>query len=885
MRSGKNKINKINGKHLLFIFIIMYAGIHCKAQECSYSNHSAILVDVIDTRTKEPIHGLNMYLIFEYGKAIEEVNTQEADNPKERMPCYDNYLFWENNSKTIPKQCGHLNSLYRQNFPNAGNHYISVVPSYSGLIDMSQFAKGGCVTQRMPWSMPIAIDELQKAFFINLKIEDRDGKKNGGVYASQQIRIPIAAVLDICKNNLAGSNGNSLHDELLNTIKVELKANDTNYKATIQHNKFDSYLFPYYEMFPAINSPADDELLLPKLSLQKIELYNEQTATLLQTIMPPENANVIWAIGQIELGNFYNEPNINKLGFRVPAQPIAGRETAKDCYYYYKFNRLTKLYEPDTLLNNKQETVYNKNTKRMQACQRQEIKDANLVLHYELKNKDWLLVQADTYYKPKPAESSPPPKITKCYIDAPFKTKRVQYFDTGNTKCVIDTFWISNYGNKKATLTVTSNAYLGGNFYVPKEILPNQKLPIVYKRDFIGWNIQNNNIKEVHGFWELINEGINIEYDDGQTVTASINYIILSHLAVKTTMPDASLHFAIKKSDDVYKIVNTFSSGFLKEYGEYYLPDACKIGEWTIVDSNEKYIVKKEQHSKLFSVKTNNVPLQNCRITLVSKWKAIEIPIAQNHRFAISKDVYLIMVSFANARETRGADYTIDFDKLQQEDGVTLNLLGYNEPFYYHGQIKIPLDVNHQQYKPIFDLQFAANKMKQNTNTFIKDDWQVFYFSALQKDYPNLLYYNIDTFYNDYIKQRHSNPIYVLDFSKCTAKETAKIFSAIEKDSNIKTLTLLQHANAQSFCDNTVYIIDAQKQVLDSAFLNTAKSLGFTYQNMQTGMNYYQHYFRYQSKIVNTDFYKTFNQLCKANHLGQINLNVYGYARLESKDE
>jgi hypothetical protein len=224
MRSGKNKISKIKVKQLIFILISICASIFCKAQQCSYSNLSVILVDVKDATTKQPIHGLHMYLTFENGKAIEEVNTQEADNPKERMPCFDNYLFWENNSKTIPKQCGHLNSLYRQNFPNAGNHYISVVPSYSGLIDMSQFAKGGCVTQRMPWSMPIAIDELQKAFFINLKIEDRDGKKNGGVYASQQIRIPIAAVLDICKNNLAGSNGNSLHDELLNTIKVELKA-------------------------------------------------------------------------------------------------------------------------------------------------------------------------------------------------------------------------------------------------------------------------------------------------------------------------------------------------------------------------------------------------------------------------------------------------------------------------------------------------------------------------------------------------------------------------------------------------------------------------------------------------------------------------------------
>jgi hypothetical protein len=207
-------------------------------------------------------------------------------------------------------------------------------------------------------------------------------------------------------------------------------------------------------------------------------------------------------------------------------------------------------------------------------------------------------------------------------------------------------------------------------------------------------------------------------------------------------------------------------------------------------------------------------------------------------------------------------------------------LLAYNEPFYYHGQIKIPLGLNHQQYQPIFDLQFAANKMKQITNTLITIDWQSVYFSGLQKEFPNLLYYNTDA--ADALKHR-SYPNYVLDFSKCTAKETAKIFSVIEKDSNIKTLTQLQQPNAQSYCDNRVYIIDTQKMVLDSAFLITAKALGFTYQNMQTGMNYYQHYFIYQSKIVNADFYKAFNQLCQANHLGQINLNVYGYARPEDK--
>ncbi len=882
MKSGKSSNKRIKMKSI-FIVLSFCIALLAKAQQCGYQNHSAIIVHVIDASTKQPIRGLNMYLTYENGKVIEEVNEQEAKKPKDGLPCYDPYLFWDNTNKHVPEQCGKYKNMYRQLYPNAGDCYICIVPSYSGLIDMSLFAKNGIVSRSMPWSAPLNTNEAIKSAFIHLKIEDKDGIKNGGLYATQQIRIPIAGIIDICKSNLYGSDGKLGNDEKLDPINIELEANNSHFKAIIKHDKFNSYLLPHYEVFPIAIKAAtsfENETSEPQINLMKIELFDEQTSAVIQTIINPENSNKTWALGQIEYGNFYNEPNIKKLGFRVPARNRETQETPKDCFYYYRFNSVTKQYELDTLLNNKLETRFNKETKQMFASEKKDTKEATIELKFELKNRVWSLVQTDTFFKAKPSEKVTPKKMAMCYIDTPYKIKQVKYFENSNSKFIIDTFWISNYGNEKATLKVMNPTQWGAHFLVPKEILPNQKLPIVYKREFIGANIQGNNIKEVHGPFEYINEGINIEYGDGQSVSTSINYMIVSHQARKKVMPDSSVHLEIKFQQDKSKIVNTFPSGYVKEYGDLYLPDSCKIGEWTIIDSSETYFVRKEQHNKLFKLQIANANIEDCKVTLISGWNASDVPASSNHLFTVSKRVKSILVYYANHNEPMQALYIVDFEKLQQEDGVTLYLLKKDEPFFYRGQIKIPLQLNHQQYKAIFNVEYLTQEMKLKTNA-TQVDLERSYFNKLQESFPNLLYYNIDTL--DQLKHR-SYPYYVVDFAQCTTKETAKLFSILEKDNSIKALSKLQHPNAQTFCDNIVYIMDTQYNTLDSSFLAIAKSLGFSYQNMQAGPSYYQHNFRYKSNIIHEEFYIAFNKLCEANQLGLIHLNSYGHARPESQE-
>ncbi|MBP6623704.1 MAG: hypothetical protein KA198_00950 [Chitinophagaceae bacterium] len=854
-----------------------------RAQQCGYQNHSAIIVHAIDASTKQPIRGLNMYLTYENGKVIEEVNEQDAKKSKDILPCYDPYMFWDNTNKHVPEQCGKYKNMYRHLYPNAGDCYICIVPSYSGLIDMSLFAKNGIVSRSMPWSAPLNTNEAIQSAFIHIKIEDKDGLKNGGLYATQQVRIPIASIIDICKSNLYGSDRKLRNDERLDPISLELEANNSNFKAIIKHDKFNSYLLPHYEVFPIVIKAAtsfENETAEAQISLMKIELIDEQTSAVIQTIVNPENSNKTWALGQMEHGNFYNETNIKKLGFRVPARNRETQETPKDCFYYYRFNSFTKQYELDTLLNNKQETRFQKETKRMFASEKIESNNKAIEFNYELKNGAWSLVQSDTFFKANPSEKVTPKKMAKCYIDTPYKIKQVKYFENSNSKFIIDTFWISNYGNEKAALKVMNPTQWGAHFLVPKEILPNQKLPIIYKREFIGDNIQNNNIKEVHGPFEYINEGINIEYADGQSVSTSINYMIVSHQARMKMMPDSSIHFEIKYQHDKSKIVNTFPSGYVKEYGDLYLPDSCKIGEWTIIDSSETYFIRKEQHQKLFRLQVANANIENCKVTLISGWNASDLPASSNDLFTVSKKVKSILVYYTNNNEPMQALYIVDFEKLQQEDGVTLYLLKKDEPFFYRRQIKIPLQLNHQQYKAIFNVEYLANEMKLKTSA-TQVELERSYFYKLQEGFPNLLYYNIDSV--DQLEQA-SYPYYIVDFTKCTTKETAKLFSILEKDNSIKALSKLQYPNAQTFCDNIVYIVDPNIKVLDSTFLAVAKSLGFSYQNIQAGPSYYQHNFMYKSKIVNEAFYMAFNKLCEANQLGLIYLNSYGHARPDSQE-
>jgi hypothetical protein len=863
----KGYMNFKFGILLLVNLCIVY---NIEAQQCGYEHRGAILLNIIDANTKQPIHGLKVNLSYADGTHVQSVGKTSYDDAKDET-CIEEYLFWENESNRIKKEACVYTNLYRQAFPNAGNHYICIVPTRQGLMATSRLAyhEGYTKSEWAPNSEP-KFDSTSNMFFMYIHIvDDRKHKKNGA-YASQLLRIPLAAVIDICTSNIDGNDGELRNGQKLNPIQVVLKANDPSYKATIEHNAFDRYIIPYYHSGQVLGRGFEESHTV--FQLQKIELYDEITLQLLQTITEPRQKKLSWRMGAIAFANFYREEEPFKKGFRIPAE-LTGKEIREDQrFVYYKWNTSTKLYELDTLLNSKTYTRFDGDTRRMFASEFEEKNDATISYHFELKDRKWILVDTERHENPKPVNpivSNPfVEKKAKCYLDKTYSLKPVQYFKEEEWKFIRDTFWIGNYGNKTAKITVEHNSH----FIIPEEILPNQKLPIVYERKFISDDRMSNNIYVVPIPFNTVTDYFSIRFNNDERLTGSMNYMIVDNRAMVNQLPDGSLNINIENGGIKKKIMHTFPSGFIKEYGEYYMPDKCRIGIWTQVDSSQQYPIQQVQYNKLLNLQVANADINKCSVTRIGT----ETEVVNRAQLAVSPSTKSIKISDGVA----SAEYKINFDELKQEDGVTLNLLKPNEDFVYNGQVKLPMDFSHQQYKIIFSPEYISSLLYPN-----KLSYEQHYFDELLKEFPALQYYNIDTVESKF-RHRNSNDIFmVMDLSKCSASEKESVFKKLEKDNNIKSVCILPQRNAQFFNDNVIQIPDFKNQTLDTALAAKVKSYGFTFTNLQSSMSYTLSVFKYKSKIVDKAFFRDYNLLCEALAFKTIWLNRYANIKPENPED
>ncbi|MFZ4753532.1 MAG: hypothetical protein ACOYLG_09325 [Chitinophagaceae bacterium] len=846
----------------LVIFFSQISGAY--TQQCGFKNHGAILVKVIDEQTGQPIRGLNMQLVYGNGSPIEELGTIDANNPKERALWVEPYVFWENNGGKIPQQKAYDIRVFRQEFPRAGDHYICVVPTLNGLNAKSLFVnQAGNYFFALPWTQMAHVDTKNNGYYVELKIEDTDGANNGGLYAGQQFRIPIAAVTDICKNNLYKPKGLSSDAEKLNPIEVVLRANDTNFKAIIHHSSFDKYPIPYYRAMSLSEEGTS------AFECERIELHDEATGSILQTLFTFSESK-FRTKGEIEFGDFYRDGFTPVRHFRVPAMDRHSTKRSENCFLYYRWNYSTQLYEEDTLLNNKQETFFNRETRLMLAKDLVEHDTEMVFYQYALNNKEWQLVKTDRHPKPKPIEQPTIVAKANCYIVHPRRDLPVQYFDRGHEKTIVDTLWILNVGNKKAQLKSTSFY-----FKVPQEIGPQERLPIVYERKFIGANRFGNNYMEVNGSMQFLRDSLEISFVDGPPITASINYLILNHQADIQKLEGAGAAFTIPVSKDRCKKVITNSAGYLYEYGDYFLPSWSRIGQWIQIDSTEKDQQKIVQCHKLFHLQIANADIKECYVTVFNKWSAADYKREFPGLISISPMISSILVK----KDSASAMYSIDFNAMKQEDGVTLYLLKPNEDFFYRGQIKYPINMQHQQYKVLFEPVYRI--FQERPKSIPNMDWEKNYMNTILEKYPNLKYYNLG---RQETKGASANAadFMVLDLAACSAKERSKILKALENDSNIQSVCKLFNPDAYQFCDWNIIIRDKKNQPLDPALIRRARELGFEYTGMQTLNAQQQFTFSYRSKIVDEVFFEAFNQLCSAHNLLPIDLNIYALNVQES---
>jgi hypothetical protein len=190
------------------------------------------------------------------------------------------------------------------------------------------------------------------------------------------------------------------------------------------------------------------------------------------------------------------------------------------------------------------------------------------------------------------------------------------------------------------------------------------------------------------------------------------------------------------------------------------------------------------------------------------------------------------------------------------------------------------MDFSHQQYKIIFSPEYIYKMSPKE-----REQVELHYFDEMLKEFPALLYYNIDTA-ESMFKHRNSNNIFmVLDLSRCSAKEKGSVLKRFEKDSDIKAVCILSQRNAQFFNDNVIQIPDFKNQTLDTALAAKAKSYGFTFTNLQSSMSYTLSVFKYKSKIVDNAFFRDYNLLCEALAFRTIWLNRYANIKPESQED
>lgn len=867
-------MQQLNFVRWLMMFVCICVASQPRAQQCGYEHRGAILLQIIDSASQQPIRGLKVYLSYADGKPIQAVGKTSYDDKKSKT-CIDEYLFWENLSPKIHKSACVYTNMYRQSFPNAGDHFICVVPTRNSIMAISELAYNWGIQKVATLKNEILeFDPNNNNFFIYINIsDDRKGQKQVR-YAAQRIRIPVAAVTDICNSHLDGNDGQLRNGQQLNPIQIVLKANDPAYKATLKHSTFNRYLIPSYLTGTQHSSSMEGSHTMH--SLQKIELFDEQSLQLLQTIERPQLKQLSWGLGVMVYGNFYNEDEPFQLGFRIPAQSYDQEMREQQRYVYYKYNETSKLYELDSLLNSKKYTRFDADTRRMFATEFLDKKDAMLIYHYQLKDRKWLLLDTEKHEKQKPlniiTHAQTEVEKAKCYVDKSYRIKPVQYFTGEAEKVILDTFWIGNYGTKAAKLTVLQNA----NFTIPQEILPNQKLPVVYMRRFVSDDKTGNNLYHVPQLFNSVNDYFSIRTNDDEILSGSVNYMIVDNRATVSKLHDSGFNILLENGPFKKKIIHTFPSGYLKEYGEYYIPDSCRIGLWTVVDSSQPYPIAQVQTNKLFTLQLANADLSKCVISKVENRKKVTYENGSRVSFAVSRNTDSIIVSDGLA----AASYAIKFDELKQEDGVTLYLLKPAETFLYSGQIKLPVDFSHQQYKIQFTSAYLSGlPLRDQANT------EQHYFDELRYQYPSLLYYNIDTATDKFSERSPDNLFMILDMSKCAPGEKNSIYKRLEQDPNIRSVNLLMQRGAQFFNDNTIQIPDFSYKTLDTAVAEKAKQFGFTFTHLHTSMSHVQFNFCYKSKIVNEAFYQHYNQLCESLGLKTIWLNRYANNKPEMPED
>ncbi len=272
--------------------------IQCIAQHCQYCTTSIVGINPISAMSKKTISGLCIYVVNENGIQYNGLNSIVDPVPTNNENISKTVLFWQNDSTKSPKK----NEGKHFNF--AHNHYLF----------------------RAFWSHSSS-KEKDKLY---IRIEDRDGKKNGGKFKTKVIPVSQLKLKLLC-----GYEGSYFKSDDYAPLLVELEAESKRDSSkTIKQSG--SFRFEF-DPSPLTNCPLCEGCIC-----KSIQIYNGIEKLIFNRVFTGNSLS-------------YSEENIDSI--QVADYNFDGYPDFRIFYGFYKFhtyfiyNSTSKTYEEHPLLS------------------------------------------------------------------------------------------------------------------------------------------------------------------------------------------------------------------------------------------------------------------------------------------------------------------------------------------------------------------------------------------------------------------------------------------------------------------------------------------------------------------------------------------------------
>ncbi len=797
---------------VLFFFIKL----NSFAQQCAYDHYYLFAINVHSKNSNQKIPNLKMYLTDENEKA----STAEVRYLKNKIWTnrLDTLFFWDNEFRI--KKDGSV-PLVRRNFYHIGDYYVVVFRMENADL-------------KNPLKQP----------FYKVKIEAGENEITG-TNTEQSFYLPINKSVRLCNNGILdnfklSTPVQSIDGNYLQPIDITLDEYPSpGVVGVAEIEPFNTY--PKYiirpEFVTSINTAVHNR---KEFKVKEVNIYDVDNGKLHQQIETPSKVITSFTAPNrlIDTGNFYQRTIKEAVDFSLIMEEwrdtVFNVERKKT--HFYVFNTVTKLYEPDTLLNKESDVYFYKPLQKFRRLEYVVTEKSKIINTHQLENKQWKLIDKREEllpaFKPKPKYS---PATCIFFNEKNHRLPLKAVIGTNATITVKDSFLLYNYCED--TIKIISVKSQHRDFFSIPQLLP----PKQYTKLSFEGIITNSSFD----FWTNSYASY-LTLEDNTILSFGINIPTISNNSKVVYRTDSSIDYAIAQRNDsrFNKAIFTYPDGNIRAMGMVKDNDtSLKAGKWQYYQTGD-WKIAEVVYSKSITLSALNQSLNygnaDFKIKVLENgiWKEQEL---NDYTLYITEKTDSIVAY----TDSLSYGFRLPYSKLPENINIQFYLLKPGERTLKIGYYKTPFETLQDVYAIIPD--FSKIKNKNQSYHEVVDS----IIASFKKQFPKTM---------PIVVSRSVRGVSLEFLSTLEKRLALKALVNMPAVSLVSQLFTITDKQIPTHCNNNVYV-ELNGNNPDS-LRKTALSLGF--KNMRADMGNNRYWLSYETKLVDETFFEAYKKLTES---------------------